>query len=883
MSDIRKTSCPACPRTDVSVNADGTLRKHAANSKRVSDSNPACEGSGNRADASPLPSPLPEESDSEFAGVLAEHAGAVGFICRVCKHPVMLTSNNRARSHLDPRTNPGSACDGGSDWPLAVDERGNRSDTRPDPALGALTGDEETAGRYIGLVPDTMVVAHTGTGPDGERFTHEGARSECAQAVCAPPARSDAATAGDGSWGDGDEGGCPCPDVTGGPVSPECVIHGEAVECECGQVWPGYEQMIKARHGDMVCHPDRPHRFEYGDDGMGHSGSFCSLCYANEEVATEPLPVQESSTADTFLAGGASPVVTGGAGTDSADGFLTGEVDEEDRTPPWFPARYDGSCDSCGADFAEGERIRADGSGGWEAEECCGGEEDGGVSSGSPTAVTAPERPRVTNATLPVKNGRYEGPDPETGKRTKWTRTTTFAETISDSIALDQWKGRMTILGLALRSDLVNKTRSIVQGQVPYEVAKSARQDLNAIVDQAKDAAGSKDRARKGTILHKHTEEIDSGRRRVEDVPEEFRPDVLAYLAGMEAAGFRLVPLLIERSVLSGELGVVGTFDRVMQCTKEIEQITPDGKKLVLHPGDWVIGDVKSGASLKFPWLEIEIQLAIYAHAVNENGIATPAPGENGGTTWRWAPLEEFGADKVREDVAVVMHIPYSEGRFNLHLADLTEGWRGAKLCKAVRELRKFTFPEPVMTVSGPEQTPVRTVSQRPENIPGPADSPSDGYPATHSGLPAQHSGRRWTQPAKEKPQPVTDNWSERFRAVRTREAAKALWLEARAAGVDGERLKILSAMVEIQNPQSPVSGAEEAPPAASPAPQPLASPAPVQEAPAPSWTERARSVKSKAEASQIFGELKAAVERNEIDKGLAGNLVRLMQKTLAA
>lgn len=37
---------------------------------------------------------------------------------------------------------------------------------------------------------------------------------------------------------------------------------------------------------------------------------------------------------------------------------------------PWFAAGYNGFCSGCGDDIEEGDRIRADGDGGYECEEC---------------------------------------------------------------------------------------------------------------------------------------------------------------------------------------------------------------------------------------------------------------------------------------------------------------------------------------------------------------------------------------------------------------------------------------------------------------------------------------------------------------------------------
>lgn len=40
------------------------------------------------------------------------------------------------------------------------------------------------------------------------------------------------------------------------------------------------------------------------------------------------------------------------------------------RPGPWFPARFDSECDTCGDDILEDDRIRADGEGGYACETC---------------------------------------------------------------------------------------------------------------------------------------------------------------------------------------------------------------------------------------------------------------------------------------------------------------------------------------------------------------------------------------------------------------------------------------------------------------------------------------------------------------------------------
>ena len=43
---------------------------------------------------------------------------------------------------------------------------------------------------------------------------------------------------------------------------------------------------------------------------------------------------------------------------------------------PWFTASYPGRCSDCDTSFEPGDRIRADGEGGYLGT-CCGGEDDG--------------------------------------------------------------------------------------------------------------------------------------------------------------------------------------------------------------------------------------------------------------------------------------------------------------------------------------------------------------------------------------------------------------------------------------------------------------------------------------------------------------------------
>lgn len=444
-----------------------------------------------------------------------------------------------------------------------------------------------------------------------------------------------------------------------------------------------------------------------------------------------------------------------------ADALMDGEVPEGDDSPSYFAARYDGDCDTCGRHFDAGDMIRKSPDGGWEAEDCCGSEID--EETGQKPQSTAPQ--------LPVRNGRYQGPNPDTGKATSWMRSTKFAEGVADQFNLTLWQLRMAGMGLALRPDLLSKISDILQSNAkltPYEIAKSQREIINMIMEDAKLTAGSKDRARKGTILHKHTQEIDMGRKSLGDVPSEFRVSVNAYLKAMTDSGLTCIPDLIERSTMCATLKVAGTFDRILHVTRDLDPVTfDDGRTVQLHEGDFVIGDVKSGQDLSYAWPEILIQLAVYAHGVDETGVAVPDRSPQGKVIWRWADLAEFGIEKLRTDVGIVMHMPYGERSCDLHYADLVTGWRGAKISQNVAEYQKTTMPkhavasysvpaEKTFTPAGGQAVSVAqtiagtgdVVSQR-EIIPG--------------GVPATRPRRTWEDVA---------------RAVSTKEEANKVWAE---------------------------------------------------------------------------------------------------------
>lgn len=242
--------------------------------------------------------------------------------------------------------------------------------------------------------------------------------------------------------------------------------------------------------------------------------------------------------------------------------------------------------------------------------------------------------------------GRYVLPDPYTGKKASYTRATTYAKSISDTYALGQWMLRMAVKGVATRPDL-------------YALAASTPIDdkdaLNRIAEDAKEAAAAKAGANLGTALHSFTEQLDRGQSPV--VPEPWARDVAAYKVMLSTHGIRIDPALIERKVVVPDIAIAGTLDRIIHIT-----------------GRQAIGDLKTGQSLDFGWLEIAVQLAIYSRATH---IWDPV-------TRTFAPMPA-----VDQDTAYVFHLPVGKATATLYEVDIAAGWEATRLCGQVRDWRK--------------------------------------------------------------------------------------------------------------------------------------------------------------------------------------------------
>jgi hypothetical protein len=249
----------------------------------------------------------------------------------------------------------------------------------------------------------------------------------------------------------------------------------------------------------------------------------------------------------------------------------------------------------------------------------------------------------------------YTGiPDPLTGRKRRWVRVSTVARAISNEYLLNLWKLRMACKGMALRADLCARILS-----------SDDREDGNAIAEAAMEAAKASEGANNGTALHDFTKLVDLGRP-VTAPNQAWTDDIEAYRNTLDEWGFELVPGMVERTVCLPELGIIGTFDRLLRHRRTARLY---------------IGDLKTAGKIWYGWGEIATQLSLYSRGSwlwhKEARIWTPMADE-------LAPLGELDLDQ-----AVVMHIKIGTAKCRLHWIPIDEGWESVEHSMWVRDYHR--------------------------------------------------------------------------------------------------------------------------------------------------------------------------------------------------
>jgi hypothetical protein len=233
---------------------------------------------------------------------------------------------------------------------------------------------------------------------------------------------------------------------------------------------------------------------------------------------------------------------------------------------------------------------------------------------------------------------------------------------------------------------------------------------------------------------------------------------------------------------------VAGTFDRVYLVLRNMKITLPSGRETILRAGEYVIADLKTGRDLAYGWGEIAIQLALYAHGINETGIWDEAKED-----WDRLPLSHSdGPDgplpnTVRLDVGIVVHLPVqkTEGdpACTLYLVDIDDGWTATELCCQVRQWRKRKkLAAPLKVVDIPQD--VVTEDTREMNAHGPGSGYTGRAPqaAPDRGF-SPPSAAQMTDGSHPSTAPATrpPTLEERAAKVSTKGEASALFQEMKA------------------------------------------------------------------------------------------------------
>lgn len=226
------------------------------------------------------------------------------------------------------------------------------------------------------------------------------------------------------------------------------------------------------------------------------------------------------------------------------------------------------------------------------------------------------------------------------GKAVPYTRCTTYVGCLEDTYNLSRWQQRNVAYGMSIRPDLATSAKAHWPD----------KDKLNAICEQASEAASASAAATTGTALHKLTEMNDLGV--LDDTvlsPSEMA-DVDAYrkiTAGLTMEDIELFGAL-------DDLKVAGTADRIVSLK-----------------GRRYIADLKTGSSMDWGRGKIAMQLAVYSRMARYDL-----------DTHERTPLD------VDQHKGIVIHLPAGTGKAFLYWVDLDLGWGGVQMCTAVRAWR---------------------------------------------------------------------------------------------------------------------------------------------------------------------------------------------------
>lgn len=469
---------------------------------------------------------------------------------------------------------------------------------------------------------------------------------------------------------------------------------------------------------------------------------------------------------------------------------------------PWFGALYDGRCSVNECPITEGDRIRADGLGGYECEDCGIDaapadtthpglrvpnvyQEQASAAAKRHLAAQAEDTPYVAllkeELRTPGPEDPFEDPTPVAAMYSEPTPEavqdampfedpTTPAErpkkiNVSGQPEADRdWQGRYIVKDPDL-GDFRWQKNGKAKGITRVTTFNKAARDTTALQKWGKRNVVIGASRRPDILRRAHGLVHEGGKEALDRIVAELdtaaggkvSADEGTYLheetefidAGLKT--WRDAPPAYQQdlkryveALKENELEPVpGLIERTTMIS-EFGGVCGTFDRIFYHrpSGTYVVGDLKTGKTMEYAVDETETQLWCYAHGVNQNGIYD-------WNTGSWHEPRRVDTDhdtmiRVREDVGVIIHMPVQgpeAGTVNVLKADLVAGKAHAELCHANKS--------------------------RPKRKLAPWSS--------------------WVAPEP--------TWEERFAAVGTSEEATRLWRLAKERGVEGVRLVELVAI----------------------------------------------------------------------------------------
>jgi hypothetical protein len=265
---------------------------------------------------------------------------------------------------------------------------------------------------------------------------------------------------------------------------------------------------------------------------------------------------------------------------------------------------------------------------------------------------------------------------------------TNLAGAIVESRQLGIWERERTQIGLALRPDLMERLTFLIRKSQAEaingdpdlsrlnesEAGKKVKAELDLIHKEAKQTAGGNLAAQRGTNRHDAWEE--RGKTGLLFGTPEVNEQIEALEKLLEQKGLERVPGLHERTVRNTTLRAAGRFDDVLRTTRDIHALSGkgcDSHGSCIPKGTLLMSDLKTKRRAYYSWLEVRIQLAVYATAEWMFHLDGYAPGPK---------------NYVNQEWGVILWAPSDGGAPQLKRVNLVKGFQHAVLARAVCDAR---------------------------------------------------------------------------------------------------------------------------------------------------------------------------------------------------